>query len=434
MSKPNILLITCHDIGQHLGCYGVETVSTPNIDRLASKGIRFENSFCTAPQCSPSRASIYTGRYPHNNGVMGLTHYNFAWDLNPGEKHLADLLKKAGYNTALIGVQHETRRPEKIGFDHMQFKEHIVCEDVASNAVKYINTRTKDSEAFYLQVGFFEPHRKFDFGGAEPDSEKGVFVPPYLVEDEGALDEFSQFQGAIKKVDGAIGSIIDALEDSGLSDDTILIYSADHGIPFPRAKCSLYDPGINVPFIVRWPKRGWLGGKVQDEMISNIDYLPTILEATGVEIPENVQGKSFCGLLDGGEYSRRDEIFGELTYHDYYNPMRSIRTESHKLIANFSTAPSIMNPSQSYRPATITVMPEDPAYAYHTHLELYDLESDPNEFKNLADDPMYSDTLKELSKRLLYWMESTRDPLIEVAVPNPHHKETIRQLQTASFC
>ncbi len=442
--KPNIILITNHDIGQHLGCYGVETVNTPNIDKFASEGIRFSNSFCTAPQCSPSRASIYTGRYPHNNGVMGLTHFNFAWDLNPEEKHLNGYLKDAGYETALIGIQHETRYPEKIGFDYLKvagvdassgtfsagsgYQGNPACEQVAEDTVAYIREKGDSGTPFYLQTGFFEPHRKFDFGGATPDSSKGVTVPPYLVDTESAREEFAAYQGAIKKVDAAIGEIFNAIDQAGIGENTIVIYTADHGIPFPRAKCTLYDAGLQVPFIIRWRKRGWHGGKVFSEMISNIDYLPTLLDALELDIPQKIQGKSFAGLLDDKDYTPRKEIFGELTYHDYYNPMRCIRTEKYKLIANFSSAPAIMNPSQSYLPACVTKVPEDPAYAYHEHLLLYDLENDPNEMTNLADINEYETVKNDLSNRLFEWMRRTDDPLLEGAVACPQHYDTFAKI------
>lgn len=429
MKKTNIVLITCHDIGQHLGCYGVKTVSTPSIDSFASEAVRFKNSFCTSPQCSPSRASIYTGRYPHNNGVMGLTHYNFAWDLNSDERHLAVLLKNAGYQTSLIGIQHETRYPEKIGFDNFNSIEHPVCERVAEDCVDYICKHKLDNQPFYLQVGFFEPHRKFDFGGAVADTENGVYVPSYLVDDEAAKNEFAEFQGAIRKVDGAVGKIFNAIKENGLYDNTIVIYTADHGIPFPRAKCSLYDAGIEVPFIIRCPEKGHQAGKVYEQMISNIDYLPTILDLIGLPIPTNVQGLSFASLLNGSEYKEREEIFAELTYHDYYNPMRCIRTKKYKLIANFSTSPSIMNPSQAYHAATITKQPADPAYSYKDYIELYDIETDRDEFCNICEMPEVDEIKKELCGRLLKWMTQTNDPLLNGAVPSPHHFKTFDVLQ-----
>jgi arylsulfatase A-like enzyme len=430
IKNPNIILISCHDIGQHLGCYGIETIHTPALDQFAAEGCRFESSFCAAPQCSPSRASIYTGRYPHNNGVMGLIHDNFAWDLNPGEQHLADILQSAGYRTGLIGIQHETLHPEKHGFADLKQKWEP-CEKVAQTSVKYLNEISKTSQPFYLQVGFWEPHRKFDWGGATPDDSKGVTVPPYLVDSPSARREFAEFQGIIRKVDRAIGTILKAIDDNGLVENTITIFTADHGIPFPKAKCSLYDPGIEVAFIIRWPDRGWGGNRTFSELISNVDYLPTLLEAAGIPIPENVQGNSLVSLLDGKEYRPREEIFAEMTYHDYYDPRRCIRTSDYKLIVNFSTAPFFQNPSQTWRPATITVKPEDPTYAYHPHIELYDLNKDPLEFNNVENQPEYEEHKQRLTEKLYNWMNTTHDPLLFGIPVSPHHKRAIEILSSA---
>ncbi len=436
MSKPNIILMICHDIGQHLHSYGVPTVSTPSIDKFAAQGVMFENSFCTSPSCSPSRASIFTGRYPHNNGVMGLTHANFAWDFYPGEKHLCNHLKQAGYNTALIGMQHEVQNAKTIGFDHLDElhgthkSEAMTCEQVADKTTKYLDDAAAAKEPFYLQVGFYEPHRNFDFGGAVPDDSKGVFVPPYLKDEPSARREFAEYQGIIKKVDASIGTVLEAIDKCGISDNTIVIYTSDHGIPFPRAKCSLYDPGIVVPFIIRWPDRGWDGGRRCAEMISNVDYLPTLLEAAGAEIPANVQGTSVCPLLDNKPFKQRTEIFAEMTYHDYYDPRRAVRTEKFKLIANFSTAYFFMNPSQNYRPATITVDPVEPAWAYHPHLELYDIANDPLEQNNLAEEESYSAVMKQLCRKLYSWMKETSDPILQGAVTSPHHAETLSMINS----
>ena len=117
---PHVLLITCHDLGRHLGCYGVDSVQTPNLDALAAAGVRFTRAFCTSPGCSPSRATLATGRYPHSNGVMGLAHEPFGWGLAPGERHVAALLRERGYETHLFGLQHVTVGPsEQLGFDQV---------------------------------------------------------------------------------------------------------------------------------------------------------------------------------------------------------------------------------------------------------------------------------------------------------------------------
>ena len=119
MDRPNVVLMICHDLGRHLGCYGVETVNSPNIDGFASGAVRFANNFCTAPQCSPSRASMMTGRYPHSNGILCLTHAHFAWRYNEGEVHIAQRFKEAGYRTVLAFIQHVTNDPESVGFDEI---------------------------------------------------------------------------------------------------------------------------------------------------------------------------------------------------------------------------------------------------------------------------------------------------------------------------
>ena len=427
--RPNILFMICHDLGRHLCCYGVDTVDSPSIDSLAAGGVRFANSFCTAPQCSPSRASIFTGRHPHNNGVMGLCHADFAWDLHPTERHLAGILREAGYHTALIGLQHERRQPSERDF--AEIVAAGFCDKVAARSVEHLRAVADGDQPFYMQVGFIEPHRGFDMGGATPDESKGVTVPPYLVNDEGAREEFAAYQGAIRKMDAAVGAILEALDGLGLRENTITIFTSDHGIPFPRAKCSLYDPGLAVPFIIRWPGGGWTGGRIQEEMISNIDYLPTLLDALGIPAAENIQGRSFVCLLSGRSYRPRSEIFGEMTYHDYCDPRRCIRTDRYKLIANFTMAPFFMDPSQSWRPATITKHPQYPAFAYHPSIELYDLEKDPLEFASLVGDAEYAGVQKDLTRRLMGWMQETDDPLLGGIPNSPMHIHTIQALKAA---
>ncbi len=434
--RPNILIMHCHDLGQFLHCYGVKTVRTPNLDRLAAEGVRFANSFCAAPQCSPSRASIFTGRYPHNNGVMGLCHGDFAWDLHPQELHLGQILKQAGYRTAGVGVIHETRSGAKrCGLDH--YTGRAGAKDTADEAIGLLGRLAKHRDKpFYMQVGSIEPHRlggknahnrdymSFLGDHLEPDSTRGVTVPGYLRDTQDTRTEIGELQGAVHHMDQHFGRLLKALGDLGGEENTLAVFTTDHGVAMPRAKCSLYDPGLQVALILRLPSRpGWHGGKTQSAMISNIDYVPTILDLVGVEVPEKVQGRSFAPLLDGKAYSPRSEIFGEITYHDYYDPRRCIRTETHKLIVNFSTAPFFMDPSQSWRPRSDTVVPPTNALAYHSVTELYDLREDPWELKNLADDPAHSVVQKNLLQRLHRHLVETHDPILVEAVVSPMHRK-----------
>ena len=173
----NVLMITCHDIGRHLGCYGIDTVNTRNLDRLAADGIRFANYFATDCVCSPSRGSILTGRYPQSNGLMGLTHQPWGWSLKDGERHLAAILKDAGYETTLAGLQHVTSGdPTTLGYENVLSKNRKAGETVSA-ARQFLRKRKKTDRPFFLKVGFFKVHRPFTVG---KDEEKGVFIPHYL--------------------------------------------------------------------------------------------------------------------------------------------------------------------------------------------------------------------------------------------------------------
>lgn len=418
---PNVIVFVPHDLGQHLGCYGVDSVHSPNIDRLAAGGVRFDNSFCTAPQCSPSRASIFTGRYPHSNGAMGLTHSHFAWDLHEDELHMAELLAEAGWHTALVGGRcHETRRADEMGFVEM-----LPGGDGPARAeaiVEFLHRQRDADRPFFVEVPMVEVHRaRFGYNNP-PDTEHGVRVPEYLEDELSAREDFAWFQGAVRKLDRAVGRVMEGLEATGHAEDTLVIFTTDHGIPYPRAKCSLYDPGLETALILRRQGAGWSDGRVCERMISNIDCLPTVLDMCGLPVPERVQGRSFAPLLLGEPYEPRAEVFGEMTYHDYCDPRRCVRTEAHKLIVNFTSAPFFMDPSQQWRPKTVTRDPLNPRYAYHPPVELYDLETDPLEFENLAEEEAHADTLRQLLDRLHGWMRYTDDPLLEGVPTSPMHR------------
>jgi N-sulfoglucosamine sulfohydrolase len=438
--RPNILLFHCHDLGQYLGCYGYKTVRSPNLDAFASEGVRFASMWCTAPQCSPSRASLFTGRYPHCNGVMGLAHADFAWDLHEDEKHLAQRLKEAGYATEAIGVIHETRSgAARCGYDNHIGKSR--ASEMATAAIDRLGHFAKNEKRpFFLCMGCIEPHRlkmkeQKDYQGFlseefGPDDSLGVDVPPFLRDTPGTRAELAELQGSVHHMDAQFGRVMKALDDLGLRDNTLVIFTTDHGYAMPRSKCSVYDPGLQVALMMRLPSRkGWNGGVVRDEMIQNLDVVPTNLELIEVKIPDNIQGRSFAPLLDGGAYAPRDVIFGEISHHDYYDPRRSVRTKTHKLIVNFSSAPAYMDPSQSWRPRSDTVVPKDHATAYHKCCELYDLQTDPWEQNDLAESPEHAETKTSLLKRLREHLVSTKDPILDGAIMPPLHRKSLRLLE-----
>jgi len=443
-TAPNVLMITCHDLGRSLHCYGMPTVHTPRLDAFAASGVRFTQAFCTAPQCSPSRSSLFTGRYPHANGMMGLGHRDFAWDLHPAERHLGQVLHDAGYATQLVGVHHESRHRDaaevaaRCGMEMVSFEER--GEVITAQAIAHLTAFAQEDRPFYLQVGYSEPHRMIaqarhedDYMGfigdyITPDDTLNVTVLPYLRDTPGTRRELAELQGAVRYVDTAIGDLLDALHAQGREADTLVIFTTDHGVALPRAKCALYDPGLEVALMLRLPARGWNGGRVLDALLSNVDVFPTILDALGLPVSATVQGRSFRPLLDGEAYIPRECVYGEMTYHDYYDPRRAIRTAQHKLIVNFTAAPAFMDPSQSWRPRSDTTTPANPKLAYHPLMELYDLAADPWEQHDCADDPAYATVRTDLLAQLGAWMRDTGDPLLKGAVTSPLHTRAVTAL------
>lgn len=424
--RPNIVLVTCHDLGQHIGCYGIPTVHTETLDSIAANGVRFSRSFATSTGCSPSRSSLATGRYPHSNGVLGLTHGYYEWDLHTNERHMARQLGNAGYFPALFGFQHVTSRPEAMGFRKI-FPRHEGAT-VAKNLQEFLAGDRPD-QPLYIEINFMEPHRPFSMGGAKPDDSLGVTVPPYLKRNEASVAEFAEIQGAIRKTDENVRGVWNALKEANLLDDTMFIFTTDHGIAFPRAKGTLYDPGIETALIIAWPGGGAVGGRVEDAMISGVDLLPTLLDVAGAPTPHDVQGRSFLHLLSGKPYERRDAIFVEKTFHDKYNPMRAIRTERYKFIARMEVNSAVEVPGEIMTGATFKSMVNDTIRPAGQRFELYDLEADPVERVNLSGKPEVAEIERTLRRRLLAWMEETDDPLLKGPVASPFYYETMRQLR-----
>ena len=421
---PNILVLTAHDIGRHLGCYGVPEAGTDRIDALASDGIRFARFHSAAPQCSPARASLFTGRWPHSNGVLGICSPVFGFDLSPGESHLAGQLRDFGYATGALGAVHETLHPDRLPFDRLG-PPHGDASEMAAGAGSLIGEL---GEPFYIQVGFREAHRPFERSSY---AERGVHIPAWLADEPSAREELARFQASLRSLDTGVGRILDTLQQRDLAERTWVWLLADHGIPFPRAKHSLYEPGCAAAAVCRWPAGGWAGGRTFGQLLSGVDLLPTICDVLGMPVPGGVQGRSFKAVAAGGAYAAKTAVFTEQSFNAWTDVSRAVRTERHKLIANFSPGRGFSDPSQTWRPGTRVAFLENATRTYHPPLELYDLERDPLEKTNLADDPQAALALAETGRLLHDWMRETGDPLLESPPVPPIHRwalDALRQL------
>ena len=441
----NILLIHCHDLGRFIGTYGVETVSTPHLDALADEAALFEQAFATAPHCSPARASLFTGTYPQANGVFGLTHEPFGWDLNDPTAHIAHRLKTAGYQTELVGVHHESRVladdvvASRLGFD--QVRSGGARDVVVDRATDALRRMSGSDRPFYLQVGFTEPHRVpserdrpgvmgFLSDGVEPDTSLGHTVPAHLVDDDGAREEIAELQGAVKHMDEGVGKVLAVLDALGLRDGTLVVFTTDHGLALPRAKCTLYDAGLEVALMVRHPGNpAWAGRRVGD-IVSHVDVLPTLLDLAGLPFSDGLAGTSLRGAVEHHE-APRTHCFSQLSYHTYYDPKRSVRTATHKLIVNFSNAPRAMDPTQSWVHRSLPADLNGPTIGTSPVIELFDLRADPEEVDNIAGDPGQSGTLTELCAALFDWMQDCCDPLLTIQQPGTRHRRALAALENA---
>ena len=393
--------MTTHDIGRHLHCYGHGSVVSPNLDALARDGVRFASCFATAPQCSPSRASLATGMYPHNNGVMGLAHSGFDWEL--GVPHAAAVFAGHAFESHLFGGQHVTPHPERLGFTQIH----------PAGAVAEVLARA-EGKRLYLEINLEETHRPYPLAGEPP---AGLEIPGYLPDIPEAVEEMAAVEQAIAAMDAAAGRFLEALDHAGRAREAFVVFTTDHGLAMPRAKCTLYDPGIEVALLARWPAGGVSGGGLQTQMVSNIDILPALLVAAGLPVPDGVEGTP---LSDG-----RDAIFAEKTFHSYYDPMRCVRDVRHKYIRNFESAFAVEVPADIQAGPIFRADPSRYSRDRPSMVELYDLEADPLEMQNLAGRPDVAATEKELADRLWRWMRETRDPLLDGPIPSPRYRSAM---------
>jgi N-sulfoglucosamine sulfohydrolase len=427
---PNLVIVDCHDLGRHLGCYGQETVRTPGLDRIASDGVRFDACFANAPQCSPSRASLYTGRYPHATGMLGLAHAPFNWTLNDESTHLARILRDHGYETMLIGQQHVApSRPDAVaalGYQQVWLLAgETAHSEIASCATDLLDQR-REGQPFFLNIGLFEAHRDADggYGYAGASRDEAVAVPAYLPDTAGVREELAELRAVVEQLDRVVMDVYELLERRGLLEGTLFVFTTDHGLAMPRAKCTLYDPGIAVALLMAGPALGLPRGRTMPGLVSHVDFVPTILDLLGVPIPGQVQGAGYAPALRGEAYNWADRfVFAEKTFHTAYEPQRAIRSSTHKLIWNAEVG--IVNvPGDVLHSPAIPVM-LDVLTAEHPVFELYDLRVDPDERCNLANDAAHASVKEDLRERLWHWMSETNDPLLQGPVASPFANQAL---------
>jgi arylsulfatase A-like enzyme len=341
---------------------------------------------------------------------MGLV--NLGWRLPDREKTVPQLLRGAGYHTALFGIQHErpSSRTESLGYERAVAP--APAEELGHAIAEFI--RAGPREPFLLSVGTFEPHRPFNARPLVPGER--VFVPPYLPDNRIVREEMAGFTRLVQQLDDAVGMVLRALNQDRLAERTLVVFTTDHGIDMPRAKGTLYDPGIETALILRWP--GVVpAGTSTDALLSNVDLLPTLGEALLLDVPEVVQGRSFWPLVRGAPYEPRDAVFAEKTHHTAYDPMRCIRTRTHKYIHNFGDLRHHEIPADGEMDCLAAV--PDLCRERRPLEELYDLRSDPLESCNLADDSEFASIQADLRARLRAWMAQTGDPLLDRTLTVP---------------
>jgi arylsulfatase A-like enzyme len=410
--SDNLLIVHWHDTGRWLGVYGHRGVSSPRLDRLAAEGILFTRAYAAAPQCSPSRGALFTGRYPHSNGLIGLANRGFEY--HEGVRTLPQILSDAGWYSALFGMQHETSYPSRLGFNTFDVS-NCDCDYVVARTQDWLTRHAPrdDDTPFLLTAGFQETHRPWPRERYQPAPLDDVEVPDYLPDIAEIRSDFADFYGAIAVADAAIGRLLDTLGDTGLDANTWVVFFTDHGAPFPRAKSMLYDAGTGIALIIRPPSRLGITPHVYDELFSGVDLLPSLLDLLGIAIPADVEGISHAGNLlrpAADATPVRDELFTEKTFHDSFDPTRAIRTKEYSYIENYA-APHLVD-----LPLEVQDSPSGKAFALlaagpRPTRELYQLLDDPNELNNRLGDEGHGleAIVNDLALRLHRWRERTGD-------------------------
>jgi uncharacterized sulfatase len=442
--RPNILFAISDDQSwAHAGAYGCKTVNTPAFDRVAREGVLFTNAFAAAPQCSPNRASILTGRHIWQNEEAGTHASNFPRKLIV----YTDLLEAAGYFVGYTGkpwgpgnwqVTGWPRNPAGPAFNKRGIKDKPVKginkTDYAANFKDFLAQKPKD-KPFCFWYGGHEPHRDYEKGAGLNAGKKleDVVVPPFLPDVPEIRSDILDYCNEIDWFDNQLAQMLRLLEEAGELDNTIVVVTSDNGMSFPNSKANMHEYGIHMPLAIRWPG-GMKGGRVVDDLISFVDFAPTFLEAAGLTIPATMTGKSFLDVLTSGKSGKvdpmRDKIFSGRERHTHARPdnvgypSRVIRTDDYLYVLNLKPdrwpvgdpegyADIDNGPSKTYMMANRTADNVRPlfhlAFEKRPAEELYDIKKDPGCLKNLADLPEYAAEKKKLRAKLERTLTEQKD-------------------------
>jgi N-sulfoglucosamine sulfohydrolase len=426
--RKNVVLLIADDLGMQLGCYGDRAFQTPNIDALAKAGTRFTHGFASVSSCSPSRATMLTGLPTHQNGQYGLAHATHNFYTFRNVQSLPKLLGDAGYRTAVLAKLHVQPKEVYPWTEEIPAGGGRNVDAIARAAKKFI--QAGGDKPFFLHVGYTDPHRAakgFANDKNDPNAPavkydpKDVTVPYHLSDQPEVRAELAEFYESVSRLDRGVGLMLEVLKETGNADNTLIIFLSDNGIPFPGAKTTLYDAGVHLPLIVKSPAQT-KAGAVCDAMASWTDLAPTILDWAGVKTPKEMRGRSLLPVLDVEKTKGWDVVYGSHQFHEVtmYYPMRMVRTRKHKYILNlahllpYPFASDLYN-SDSWQGALkrgdkMLGSRNREAFEHRPKEELYDLTADPNELKNLADDPKSAVVVKDLRARLRSWQEATKDP------------------------
>jgi len=404
--RPNILWIMADDLSPDLGCYGNQLVHTPHVDRLAAQGVRFDQAFATNPVCSPSRSAIYTGMYQTTIGA----HHHRTEQRSPlpeGIRVISEYFEEAGYFSS-NGYGHPDSRPGKTDFNF----EAVDIFDGTDWSQR------QPGQPFFASVQIHYPHRTFEQDTLHPVDPDRVRLPPYYPDHPLARQDWSDYLESVQRMDRELGVVLDRLEKEKLLDNTVIFFFADQGRPHVRGKQWLYEGGIRVPLIVHWP--GQIRPGVSDQLVSLIDLAISSLRVAGIDPPPHLQGRDF---LDAGSPPRQYVFAGRNRTDAVVDHLRAVRSPQFKYIKNLMperpytqfghykmynypvlTLLHVLHQQGRLSAAQAAFMqPGKPPE------ELYDLQKDPFETVNLAEDPRYRDTLAAMRKVLAQWTEETED-------------------------